>query len=269
MRHFVQYHNAAVRGPYRHSPRNGFGITTDKTVSSLLGDRIWLVTRCGNPPRYCLCETFIAEEFDRASYGPQRNQATSRLGNSFSPLLAIDSAPWFPALFRVTGNFAFGLQHIKERRIVRGLQAALVENDKITQELRMEPLRRHPVGGGFGDLVENKLVERAAVRAVMAHYKSRRWRVESREMQQLGYDLLCKHGSIVHHVEVKGIRGSVCAFILTANEKAISEIDRAFRLIVVKNALDPKKRKLVSFTGPELSNQFDLSAISFIAKPRK
>ena len=129
-------------------------------------------------------------------------------------------------------------------------------------------LRKPPLGSGFGDAVENRRVEKAAVNAVIRHYVAQGWQVETKELEQQGYDLLCRRRSAVHHEEVKGIRGSICSFVITANEKAIAEVDYAFRLVAVTNALDPKGRRLRHFTGPEMLDSFEMSAISFVAKPR-
>jgi len=149
MRHFVQYHNPARMGSYVYKARDGFGISTDKPVDSLRGDRIWLVTRDGSPPRYRLCETFIVEEVDRLRSGAQRNQVFSRSGKAFLPPIPIDSASWFQALQRTTGNFAFGLQHIKSRAITAGLLrlATNIDGDGDTHRQQLRPIRsRHGAG---------------------------------------------------------------------------------------------------------------------------
>jgi hypothetical protein len=262
MRHFVQYHNPVTRGPY--APGSNFGISTDKSVQTLRGDRVWLVTRAGNPPRYCLCETFIVEEIDRAKTGRQRNLALSEKGRSFKKPIPVDSAGWFPTLLRQTGNFAFGLQHIRDRRVIKGL-TQIAAGDEPNGEGRPRFVRK---GTGFGDSSKNRLVERAAVRAVAKYYEARGWRVESRETECLGYDLLCRKGSAAHHVEAKGIRGSICSFAITANEKWTAEVDPAFRLIAVTRALEKRGRRLTAFTGQQFLREFDFIPISFMAKPR-
>jgi hypothetical protein len=127
MRHFVQYHNSANRGPYQ---RGQFAIVTAKSVDSLLGDQVWLVTREGDPSRYCLCETFVVEKVDHdATAGPQGNIVSARSGRSFDPPVPIDSADWFTTLQHDTGNFAFGLQRINNPEIVTGLLRIASGND--------------------------------------------------------------------------------------------------------------------------------------------
>jgi len=98
MRHFIQYHNPMKRGPYVYYPGQRFGIDTGKSVDSLRGDRIWLVTCDGSPPRYRLCETFVVDEIDHARTGPRRNRAWGRTGKSLRSKVPIDSATWFPSL---------------------------------------------------------------------------------------------------------------------------------------------------------------------------
>jgi len=127
MRHFVQYHNPRKMGSYRHSRGDSYGIETDKPVDSLVGDRIWLVTRDGDPLCYSPCETFIVETVERVGTASRRNKARASKGKAFTRPMRLDSEPWFPALQRSTGNFAFGLQRIQHQRIIAGLSTFLCE----------------------------------------------------------------------------------------------------------------------------------------------
>jgi len=262
VRHFVQYHNPRKMGAY--VPGKSFGIATNKSVQTLLGDRVWLITQTGTPPRFSLCETFIVEEIDRKRTGPQRNLALSSKGDSFKKPVPIDSASWFSALREKTGNFAFGLQHIKDRRIIRGLTHIAHG----TEPRGNRSARLTSEGAGFGDWRLNRRVERAAVAFVTEHYRGRGWAVESREAACIGYDLFCRKGPVTHHIETKGIRGAICSFPITANERTTAEIDPAFRLIAVTRALEKSGRKLAVFTGQQLLKEFDFVPISFMAKPR-
>jgi hypothetical protein len=124
-------------------------------------------------------------------------------------------------------------------------------------------------GAGFGDPLTNRRVERSAITAIKQQYQSEGWKVESKETECLGYDLCCTRGSTIRHIEAKGVRGPICSFIITTNEKRMAEIDRHFMLVAVTNALESKKRKLVTFTGRELLVEFDFSPISFIARQRR
>lgn len=227
MLHFVQYHNWDAFGPYR-PPTTRFGVFTDKSVESTLNNRIWLVVGKGRPREYFLGETFVVERVSRRRDRP-RNRATASHGVPFRPLVRIDNEPWFPSLQRATGNFAFGLQKVQKRQIIVGLLAAASGRNA-----RPAPkTSRQWNGAGFGSIEENRRVERAAIRAVSALYRERGWRVTSREALHLGYDLLCTERNSTHHVEVKGIRGSLCSFPITANETQAAEADPNFRLCVV------------------------------------
>lgn len=125
-------------------------------------------------------------------------------------------------------------------------------------------------GGGFGNAEQNARVEQRAVLAVKRYYRSRGWAVESKEAEKPGpgYDLLCSRSSVVHHVEVKGIKGPHCSFVVTANEKQTAEADPEFWLIAVTRALDAKRRNLSKFTGLELLRKFRFAPLSFMARRR-
>jgi hypothetical protein len=75
--------------------------------------------------------------------------------------------------------------------------------------------------------------------------------------------------SLSSTVEVKGIRGTLCSFIITTNEKKRAKLDAALRLIAVTKALEAKRRRLSkAFTGPELLRKFHFASISFMATLR-
>ncbi|MBZ5631180.1 MAG: hypothetical protein LAO06_20195 [Acidobacteriia bacterium] len=134
MHHFVQYHNPQKRGGYRPG---GFGMVTDKPVDSIIGDRIWRVTKAGRPQRYCLCESFVVEQVGSASNDSKLHRAWAKTGLSFVPPTPIDSEVWFKKLLRAAGNFGFGLQRIKDVQVVSGLMRIL--ND---QQSRLAPANR-------------------------------------------------------------------------------------------------------------------------------
>lgn len=263
MRHFVQYHNADSMGPYQRDPGGRrCGIVTNKSVKQLLGDFVWLITGDGTPKSYFLCEAFVVDDIDEKP-GPLGNEAKAVHGRAFKRRIPIDKKPWFKLLRRRTGNFGFGLQRIKDQEVIRGLMELLSAG--VDDSAPSPPLR---TGAGFGSAAENRLVERAAIRAVTRDYKSRGWHVTSREHLCEGYDLYCRRGKREEHVEVKGIRGALCSFIITANETQASRYDPFFKLCVVTNARIPSRRKLWRFTGAKLGSTFDLQPIAFIAKPK-
>jgi hypothetical protein len=75
------------------------------------------------------------------------------------------------------------------------------------KEVLEEDLRSvEAVVAGCADPVTNAEVEAAAVSTVTMWYQERGWRVRSVEHEKLGYDLVCTHGGIEEHVEVKELK---------------------------------------------------------------
>jgi hypothetical protein len=190
MHHFVQYHNPDKRGQYRRD--TGFGIVTNKSVDSLPGNRVWLITREGRS--YRLVETFIVEKVGRKEGRQFSNYAKAHSGQHFDPPVPIESETWFRDLFRIAGNFGFGLTKIEDQGIIAGLVQILSrtsEEPPSEEKLPVMPT----ASAGFGDSEQNKRVERAAVDAVTEYYRARGWTVQSMEKENPGYDLLCTHDS--------------------------------------------------------------------------
>lgn len=100
-----------------------------------------------------------------------------------------------------------------------------------------ESLLARRIGGGFGTTEENKRVEKAAIRAATRELRDEGWKVRSVEAQKLGYDLHCLLNGKSRKVEVKGVRGALPRFILTAREYRRSRTDTAFGLCLVTSAL--------------------------------
>jgi hypothetical protein len=114
---------------------------------------------------------------------------------------------------------------------------------------------------GFGDAETNRKVERAAVRAVTADYKTKGWHVESVEADRCGYDLVCRRARKAEHVEVKGVNSSRVEFILTEGERRKAESDSLFVLVVVTDALTaPRLRR---FVGRSILDRMALVPISW------
>jgi len=120
MTHFVQYHNPDVMDPFRPSPT--FGIVTDKRGGLRKGDTVWLVTGEGRPREYFLCETFVVERVASQIAGKFTYRVSGSDGKSLYPLKIDKTASWFRELLKVTGNFRYGLQPIKNQSIVGTLR---------------------------------------------------------------------------------------------------------------------------------------------------
>jgi hypothetical protein len=120
-------------------------------------------------------------------------------------------------------------------------------------------------GAGFGSPEENKRVEKAAVRFVRHHFEKKDWAVHSVERDRCGYDLKCTVSSRELHVEVKGIRGGACSFILTNQERGRALTDNDFWVYAVTHALRRPKMEIIS--GNELMRRFKLRPIQWMATP--
>ena len=118
------------------------------------------------------------------------------------------------------------------------------------------------VGGGFGSAVENRKIEKAAVRFVLNNYEDAGWSVRDVSASCCGYDLECRRQRTVLHVEVKGTRGLDKKFILTRNEAETWRRDKHFRLALVTNAL--RKPTLFQWRGPRSFAKIKLTPIAFV-----
>jgi hypothetical protein len=119
-------------------------------------------------------------------------------------------------------------------------------------------------GGGFGDPLSNRLVERAAIHAVKRRLRRDGYRVKSRELECIGYDLEAIRRDSILHVEVKGVSGHVEEFLITRGEKNKASTDPFFKLCVVTRALTAKPL-LHFFLGSELDKTFTFEPTAFRA----
>ncbi len=75
-----------------------------------------------------------------------------------------------------------------------------------------------PHGADFGNPIQNKIVEMAAMDAVRQLYEYDGWHVEDVSGDKCGWDLTCTRDAEVAKVEVKGVSGDKPAVLLTPNE---------------------------------------------------
>lgn len=92
-------------------------------------------------------------------------------------------------------------------------------------------------GAGFGDPVQNAIVEAAAMEAVIDYYRG--WSYEDVSSDKVGWDITFRHkpSGQVAHVEVKGVSGDRPSVLLTANEIRTAESDPNWHLAVVTRAV--------------------------------
>jgi len=85
----------------------------------------------------------------------------------------------------------------------------------------------------------NALVEKAAVDAVIKHYKSLKYKVRTVEKENLGWDLEVSLGTKKQKIEVKGVSSNSIYFELTPNEyRRLAEYSTIYSVCVVCTALD-------------------------------
>lgn len=121
--------------------------------------------------------------------------------------------------------------------------------------------------GGFGDPKQKAEVEKRAVRCVVGVYRRKGWRVKSREKENLGFDLECRKGAQIEHVEVKGFSGEIGGFILTAREFDQMEHDRRFVLALVGGALSGSPR-VARMEGADARKSFAFHPHAYTARWR-
>ncbi len=123
------------------------------------------------------------------------------------------------------------------------------------------------LGGGFGDPDSNKEVETAAIKEVTRLLVGQGYSVESRETENLGYDLDAKRSGDTLHAEVKGAAGCAPNFFITPGELKCATTDPSFRLFVVTNALGSPST--ISFTGNQLLEKYSLTPQCYKATLKK
>lgn len=100
-------------------------------------------------------------------------------------------------------------------------------------------------GTGFGDPESNRIVERAAMDVVTAHFERTGYLVTDVSQQHLGWDLTCSApGTDAMRVEVKGISGSRQIVLLTRNEIRSAREDENWRLAIVTRALSSPRLQI-------------------------
>lgn len=81
-----------------------------------------------------------------------------------------------------------------------------------------------------------KEIEQSAIAFVTKHYNDLGYNVESRESQNLGYDLWAEKPDSTLQLEVKGADGPHPRFFLTRNERKFADQEPGWRLVIVTNA---------------------------------
>lgn len=120
MKDYVVYHNPDSMGTSVENV-DPFAIVTDKKVVEVTGDRVWLMTGAGSPRTFLLRSYFIVDQMDFGREFATRLSGAD--GKVFNPMIELNSEDWFNDFKKSQGNFAFGLQRIKDQRFVHGLES--------------------------------------------------------------------------------------------------------------------------------------------------
>ena len=184
-----------------------------------------------------------------------------RIGVKVRPLKKRDpKVARIPALRQGRVATLYSISSTDANRLLKAARAELIPDaDKARTSAEWSL-----AGAGFGNAIDNRRVEKAAVSFVKRYFKRQCWTVTDISKENRGYDLLCKRGSRVRHVEVKGCKGSKIQFIITANEKRAWSSDRHFILALVTGACSPSPFLRV-FSGRRDLKKFRLATISYVA----
>lgn len=150
VKHYVVYHNTEVMG-YR--PRDfddldegtSFSIATNKSVTNLPGNIIWLISGEERPRKYYLCSVFVVDEVGSLEADDFKNYAAGQQGISFHPPIRLDELDWFGHFLNSQYRFGFGLREILEQKFIDELEKiadrAIEENpDLLMNSFRDSPL---------------------------------------------------------------------------------------------------------------------------------
>jgi hypothetical protein len=120
MKDYVVYHNPDSMGTSVENV-DPLAIVTNKKINDAYGDRVWLITGDGSPRMFLLRSYFVVDQMDVGGEFVTRLSGID--GKVFDPMVELNGEEWFQDFKKSQGNFAFGLQRIKEERFVRGLEA--------------------------------------------------------------------------------------------------------------------------------------------------
>jgi len=118
----------------------------------------------------------------------------------------------------------------------------------------------------FGSPEHRNAVEKAAEKAVIAHYKRGGYACEDMTKKNKGYDFKFTKGSEILCVEVKGTSGEAERFYLTRREYNF-RMNPRWRLAIVTKARSPE-RKMTIYGLSAFERRFELECLSYEGTPR-
>jgi hypothetical protein len=109
-------------------------------------------------------------------------------------------------------------------------------------------------------------VEQKAVKIVTQALEKQGWTVESKELERIGYDLLCRKEEKTRFVEVKGRSVTYQSFFITKNElKVAKDYPSSFYLVIVTSVLSSHP-SIYCYSGRRLLEEFDFEPLVYAAK---
>ncbi|SEM35824.1 protein of unknown function [Syntrophus gentianae] len=185
-------------------------------------------------------------------------------------LLANEKRPVPAYVKRATNQWEYmGLYHATSYRCdeetINRFRHKRSRND-VDGILFLEPVDRvsvEVIGGGFPDPQTRKEIETASIEFVVNEFELKGYKVEDRQRENCGYDLLATSSNETLCLEVKGTDAPEWQFCITRNERNMSR-QREWRLALVTMArINPK---LDIMTGEEMEHTFDFDSLAWECK---
>jgi hypothetical protein len=107
----------------------------------------------------------------------------------------------------------------------------------------------------------------AAMREVRRRLERDGWRVQDVNAKRVGFDLDCRRGRDVPHVEVKGVRGPQKQFILTHHEAEVWNQDDHYCLLLVTEARSGR-RSVHRYSGAAGRRRITRKPIAYVCVER-
>lgn len=119
MKHYLVYHNESRWDVVT----NLQWIETNKRLDDAVGQRIWVLSGDKEKREYSLIATFLISKIEARPSRKRKYQIYGDHIQMFEPSIRIDTQDWFGEFQSYFGNFAFGLQRIRDSRWIAKLEA--------------------------------------------------------------------------------------------------------------------------------------------------
>ncbi len=193
--------------------------------------------------------------------GPQRQKRAQLFVNQAEPVPAFvkrNTDEW-----EYIGDYK-AVSYSESPEVVASYLTGKRTADSVAGVLILDPATTQTVsvvGGGFPDSKTRKAIETAAVDYVWTILEDRGYKVEDRQPENQGFDLLAVKGRMRLLVEVKGTDLPSPRFYLSRNEWTVGLREQAWRLFVVCSARS--NPRLLEYTAQEVQNRFSFDALTW------